>query len=77
MEGIQLPNWIWFLLIIGVAEIIFRAVNLIIKKKIVGKWGDCGYPPLRPGSFSERWINDLRYYIILTFLVIYSFLGGA
>lgn len=76
MENFQLTNLICFSLIIVVAEIVFYFVNGIIKKKIVRKWVNRNYPPLQPGSFSERWVNDLQYYIILTFLVIYSFWGS-
>lgn len=75
MEGIQLTNLIWFLVVGAVVEVISFVVNCKIKRRVLKKWVDSCYPSLRPSSFTENWFNDLRFYILFAFLVIYSFLG--
>jgi len=76
MENFQWMNLIWFLLAIAATELVVIGMNLYRKRKKLRKWVNSFYQPMPPSSFSEEWAEDFRYYIILVFIVIYSFCGN-
>ncbi|MBO4830630.1 MAG: hypothetical protein J5534_14615 [Fibrobacter sp.] len=76
METIQWTNLFGFLLTIAVAELVSRYITCVITRCKLKKWVGGGCKPLEPNSFNKGWVGDLRYYILLVSLVIYSFLGN-
>lgn len=64
-----------FFLIIVLLELVIWPLRGIILKHRIKKWVNNSYQSLEPGSFNKRWTDDIRYYIILAILVVYSFWG--
>lgn len=74
METIQCANLICFFLTIAAAELVFYVVKTGINKRKVRKWVKDNYEPVPPCFHNEGWVTDIRYYILLAFLVAFSFL---
>lgn len=75
MKDFDLTYVICFLLVFGPLEIFFCYLKSRIQRDKTRRWVDELYAPKEPKAFNKDWQDDARYYILITLLIIYSFLG--
>lgn len=73
MDIIDITNSVILVAFLVVHEFLFRYLECFRDRWSLAEWGNNGYPPLAPQNFNNGWFEDIRYYVLLIFLLLYSF----